>query len=673
MSDQNSPEDHPIAESPITETAPAESTPDLDSGTDGGSSSSNVASARFPLSTKLLLILFLILGAVIVFLSASAILVFQEDKRAYIYQTQEGTAQMGGRDFANLGKRSLDSLKLALVQVDPWSSAPVSGTGTQHSSIKTLLENQADLIQLTIELLDTRSWGEGKTILSEVSSQAEKKGYAGIDERLKKEWIKLGFKTLQKQGFIFFNLSTVDQPKMMGVMVADADRSRGHSGELAVAFGVVSLDDFSLATGGSRLTLADSEGWILYDSEPAEMLEKKSIKEDPLFQSALLSQTVGGAKEFDVGKEHFLGTYFKPGIALVAMTRMSWQTAMDVTYALTERIALLGLMSITVAVIFAILFAKSLTGPLNRLYAATLRVADGNFDINVPPTTRDEIGALCGSFNVMSKKIQDLLLESMEKVRMEGELAIAARVQQTLIPPPALENERMKLLAHYQSASECGGDWWGVFPLDHRLAFMIADATGHGVHSALITASAKGCFSFIQKLAEENKHFPLTPAVMLSYANRVVFDSGAGQIMMTMFAAVFDFEKGEMVYANAGHNPPWVVRPGAKPKFESLYIPGNRVGESAVTPQYEEKSVQFGPGDLFFFYTDGLLEGGGDSTAMKKVVRKKIEAGFAQGVEDVVRIVREDWDVRNAGKAAPDDDVTYVALQIKSTGGQGSA
>ncbi len=614
------------------------------------------AQASFPLSTKLLMIIFLILLAVIAFLSASAIFVFQEDKRAYIYQTQEGTAQLGGRDFANIAKRTLDTLKLSLVQIDPWDPG---AAGKQHA-LKTLLENQTDLTHISVEILSLRTAGESNVVVQSGSD---------VEQATKTEWIKLGLKNLSKQGFLFFNLSNLEHPKTIGVMVADLDLAKKHPGELPVAFAVVSLKDFNLSTGGSRLSLVDSEGWILFDSNPSEMLEKKSLKEDPLFMAAFSNQSSSGAIEFDSPTgEHFLGTYFKPGIGLVSLTRIDWQSAMDVTYTLTERIALLGLMSITVAIIFAILFAKSLTGPLNRLYDATLRVADGHFDINVPPTTRDEIGALCGSFNVMSKKIQELIIESMDKVRMEGELAIAARVQQTLIPPPKFENEHCKLLAHYQSASECGGDWWGMFPMGNKLAFMIADATGHGVHSALITASAKGCFSFIQKLAEENKHFPLTPAVMLSYANRVVFDSGSGQIMMTMFAAVFDFDKREMTFANAGHNPPWVARnmPGGKPKFDILYLAGNRVGESSVTPVYEEKTVPINQGDMFFFYTDGLLEGGGEATAMKKVVRKKIELGFSGGVEQVVKVVQEDWDKRNADKASPVDDVTYAVLQIKT-------
>src|SRR5690606_15173135 len=105
----------------------------------------------------------------------------------------------------------------------------------------------------------------------------------------------------------------------------------------------------------------------------------------------------------------------------------------------------------------------------------------GNFDLRLASASQDEIGALSQSFNVMSEKIRGLIQESMEKVRMEGELAIASTVQQTLIPPPDFKNENLEIRSHYQSASECGGDWWGFFGVGDRVAVFIADATGHGL------------------------------------------------------------------------------------------------------------------------------------------------------------------------------------------------
>ena len=84
---------------------------------------------------------------------------------------------------------------------------------------------------------------------------------------------------------------------------------------------------------------------------------------------------------------------------------------------------------------------------------------------------------------------------------------------------------------------------------------MIADATGHGFPSALITAAARSCFSVMHKLAQEDPEFSFSPAAMLSYANRVIYDASLAKIMMTFFIGVIDFSSGKLTYASAGHNP----------------------------------------------------------------------------------------------------------------------
>lgn len=79
---------------------------------------------------------------------------------------------------------------------------------------------------------------------------------------------------------------------------------------------------------------------------------------------------------------------------------------------------------------------------------------------------------------VMSRKIVELIKESMEKVQLENELAIASTVQQTLFPEPNYEDENVEIFGHYQSASQCGGDWWGFFR--HEKQTLHDDCRRHG-------------------------------------------------------------------------------------------------------------------------------------------------------------------------------------------------
>ena len=132
--------------------------------------------------------------------------------------------------------------------------------------------------------------------------------------------------------------------------------------------------------------------------------------------------------EFDSGGAHFLGSYVQPSYDLVVLNRTEWKKAIRSTYTLGEKFVLLGLLAVGTAVIFAIVFSRTLTSPINRLYEATREVAQGKFDLDLKPSGKDEIGALTSSFNVMSRKISELIQESVQKAHLENELAIASTV-----------------------------------------------------------------------------------------------------------------------------------------------------------------------------------------------------------------------------------------------------
>ena len=339
---------------------------------------------------------------------------------------------------------------------------------------------------------------------------------------------------------------------------------------------------------------------------------------------------------------------------------------MKATYTLIEKFFLLGSMAVGAAVVFAILFSKTLTSPLARLYDATKEVAKGNFLLNLEEKGKDEISALSSSFNTMSKKIGELVQESMDKVQLENEVAIASTVQQTLIPPADFRNGLVHIHSHYKAASRCGGDWWGFFGVGKKVVLMIADATGHGLPSALITASARSCFSVMHKLAQEDPEFTFSPSAMLSYANRVIFDASLGQIMMTFFVSVLDFDLKTLTYSSAGHNPPWLFqKAGEAYSMKSLTILGQRLGEVREAPPFEEKSVPIGPNDIIFLYTDGLTEGKNPEGEMfgKKRVRKLVEENLSGGPQAIVNTLIEKFLKHNEDKPL-DDDITIAAAMI---------
>jgi sigma-B regulation protein RsbU (phosphoserine phosphatase) len=622
----------------------------------------------FSVGTKLLISVVSLLLLAIAFLDVSTILLLTEDKRAYTYQAQSTEAVLAGREVVNTVKHALDTLRLSLASIDP--SKPVSSQ--QQQALKSVLENQTEVLGVRLRWLDPQT-GRTTAPITEFFKDDELSDVEAKPAELSvaPELVTEALPVLEKNSYSLANASTQSGVPVLGVILADL-KTRSPKGEIPIAIGFVSLKGFGRETRASHLTVVNRDGWVLFDSDPTVLFARKNIGDDPLFQEGAGAAMVSGAKEYEFEGARYLASYVKPGLDLVVLTKTDWRDAMSSTYALIEKYVLLGCMAVGAAILFAILFAKTMTAPLKKLYEATREVAKGNFEVSLDATSGDEIGALTGSFVAMSRQISVLIQEQMKKVHLENELAIASTVQQTLLPEPSFQNEFVQIHSHYRSASECGGDWWGFFSVGKKMCIMIADATGHGLPSALITASARSCFSVMHKLAQEHGEFNFAPGGMLSYANRVVHDAASGKIMMTFFAGVIDFETGELTYASAGHNPPWLLKKdGQTHRLNSLVSIGQRLGEAKDVPAFEEKKIQVAPGDVLFLYTDGLMEGKNTDGEMygKKRTRKVVEAHVGAGPEALISELMKDFLAHN-GEKPLDDDVTLAAARILSVPAQ---
>lgn len=597
---------------------------------------------RFPLRLKLLGGVVALLGFVIAFLIFSTIHLIKNDKRAYIYQVQ----MLEGSIVKEQLEQSVQTAK----------SMATLGTGLSQ-----WFQSQSNLDAIFKFRLDPTT-NQLQTIL-----QQQRDGFPS-EFVFSPQWASTLQVELKKDGWAFANLSGPGNRALLGVVHMPV----GQTQELWVA--VVSLQKFVKELRETQISVTDGAGRVLIDSDPAVMFSQTSLAQDPLFQSATSSQVSAGALEYQA-QEDWLGSYHRTKDGLIIMTKTRWADAMRGTRALVIQFLLLGTSAIGFAIIMALLFARSLSRPLSSLFNATQQIGAGHFEINVKRTTGDEIGALADAFNAMSKKIQELILESMERVRLQGELAIASAVQQNLIPAPEFKNDQLSIHSHYASASECGGDWWGFFNVGNKTAILIADATGHGLPSALITATARSCFSVIHKLAQEDPGFVLAPAQLLQYANRAIYESAGGKIMMTFFAACIDHQTNLITYANAGHNPPWLFQAPPKgqtapikPSMKSLTAKGTRLGEVLDAAPFEEQTLPFGDQDQLFLYTDGLTEGkDGDGKMFgKKTVLKLVEANLSNGPEAVIQALMNSFKAHNGSKPL-DDDITIAMARFNAS------
>lgn len=318
-------------------------------------------------------------------------------------------------------------------------------------------------------------------------------------------------------------------------------------------------------------------------------------------------------------------------------------------------------------IIISIFASSQLTGALTDLFTATKKVAEGNFDIKVKVNSGDEIGSLAESFNKMAEEVSRLLSETAEKARMESELKTAQTVQETLFPNPSAQIGDFKIAGYYEPASECGGDWWHYSQVGDKIYMWIGDATGHGAPAALITSAAKSAATIIERLNT-------TPSTALSLMNKAIYDVSKGRIMMTFFLACYDLKTKKLVYSNASHEPPFLIKKGEEVLKKKNLIPLNevnnpRLGQSRDT-SYSEVSVQLELHDSIVFYTDGLTDirnKENEAWGERGFLKALVESGkdFPDPNTIVKRMQGSMADFRS--KTPLVDDVTYFVCQCADT------
>lgn len=326
----------------------------------------------------------------------------------------------------------------------------------------------------------------------------------------------------------------------------------------------------------------------------------------------------------------------------------------------------------TFLVCYAILFIflsvilnRMIIRPIRELEEYSLAVGKGDLDLKIDYPRRDELGRLANAFANMATSLKEHIKDRLKQVRIENELALASTVQQRLFPPEMFESKDITICGHYESATECGGDWWGYFETQGKVALFIADATGHGLPSALITAAAHSCMNVLEKLVQDNT-VSITPNLILKYANRAIYSAAKGQVMMTFFAAVIDVETRSITYSNAGHNAPWLFKKNQN-AYETLSLlsHGSRLGELQEVEHFEERTIPFEPEDVLFLYTDGLIEGTNtEGTPFgKKHTRKIVESSLDLKPNKILESVLSDFKSHRQQKQL-DDDITLAVIKL---------
>ncbi|MDX1584818.1 MAG: HAMP domain-containing protein, partial [Thermoanaerobaculia bacterium] len=161
------------------------------------------------------------------------------------------------------------------------------------------------------------------------------------------------------------------------------------------------------------------------------------------------------------------------------------------------------------AALLAIGLIFSITRAINRIEKGTNAVERGDFSYRINMARRNQLGDLAQSFDRMTASISSLLESVAEKERLQSEIAIAADIQQNLLPKRGPDFDEITFSAHFEPTASIGGDYYDVFHLGRRrFAVAIGDVSGHGLSTGLVMAMVKAAITtLIDEGADESSLF----------------------------------------------------------------------------------------------------------------------------------------------------------------------
>jgi serine phosphatase RsbU (regulator of sigma subunit) len=256
--------------------------------------------------------------------------------------------------------------------------------------------------------------------------------------------------------------------------------------------------------------------------------------------------------------------------------------------------------------------------------------------------------------------------ETAAKVHAAVELELAAAVQEAFIPgSKTVRHGPTRLCGLSAPANECGGDWWAFRALaDDRLLVLVADVTGHGIASAMVTGAAKGCYEVaLRAMGNE-----VDLVGLFRLLHNAVGRAGGGAFHMTCFACILDPPRASVSFVNAGHVAPYVCQLASDGQVELgvLVARGNPLG-SGDLQEYRLHQRPLAGGATVVWYTDGLVE------STNREAEQFGDRRFQRALRSIARAGTSVESVRDQlllrfvqfqDSHPPQDDVTLVVANV---------
>jgi phosphoserine phosphatase RsbU/P len=274
--------------------------------------------------------------------------------------------------------------------------------------------------------------------------------------------------------------------------------------------------------------------------------------------------------------------------------------------------------------------------------------------------SREDLNLLTVMANVAAIRIEHARLNEIEEAEraMAKDMQQAAIIQQRLLPEKAPKVAGLDIAGRTKACRTVGGDYYDylVFP-DGRIGVLVGDVAGKGMPASLLMSSLQ---ARVQVLFEDGDDL----ARKIGRLNKAVSANCPDNRFITFFMGVIDPKTGELVYTNAGHNPPVVVR--ADGEFETLTGAGGVILGILPLATYQEARTTLNPGDVLVLFSDGVTEAAdpsddeyGEERLGALVARMKDRPS-----EEIVEAIHSTVAAFTQGAPAADDITVVVARRL---------
>ncbi len=265
------------------------------------------------------------------------------------------------------------------------------------------------------------------------------------------------------------------------------------------------------------------------------------------------------------------------------------------------------------------------------------------------------------------QQLQAAQAELIRLNRLEEELAVARRIQESFLPRRLPQPSGWQIAAFSRGAQAVGGDFYDCIEFaDGRLGLVVADACGKGVTAALFVALTRSLLRAASLAPTIFQNNPDQSAGILIDALQLTNDyicreHADSNMFITLFYGLLDLHSGDFDYVNAGHNPPLLLS-AATGELGELAEGTLPVGILA-NQDYAVQRVQISPGDKLIAFSDGITEAMNAAGELFDDTRllATIHAYGLQPAAELVQTIVQATEIHVAG-APQADDMTLLVV-----------